>query len=348
VINLRYHIVSIVAVFLALGIGIAMGTTFIDGFIVQRLEDNLTELRADRESDREQIDDLNAEINQNIEIQAQFDTEATGTIFSRRLQDVPVLVVADRGVDELVLEEIQRALLTSSARYEGTLWIEEQMDTSVDDNRLLLAQMLGLTEDADVDAIDRSLRGEIRAEFAVNGSGDTGEYLARSGALLGQEIILLGGTADVESVAVGSAVEPRLLQALDREDFAEWDTSGVNLQVRPFAPMFGTTVLLVSSPDSLPGLEAFLLPLLEELQRISPVPAVVVDDKLPANDETAGLALQLRSGRRSSEGVSTVEALAGFDGLSATMLALDGIAIVEVGNWGTAENLLPPPVREVN
>ncbi|MFV1989627.1 MAG: copper transporter [Acidimicrobiales bacterium] len=346
-INLRYHIVSIVAVFLALGIGIAMGTTFIDGFIVQRLENNLTELRADRVADGQEIDDLNAEINQNIEDQAQFDTEASGTIFSKRLKDVPVLVVADRGVDELVLEELQRALLTSSARYEGTLWIEERMDTSNDENRRQLAETLGLTEGSDAEAVERVLRSNIRIEFAVNGAADTGEYLARSGALLGQEILTLGGTADVESVAVAT-IEPRLLQVLDREDFVEWDTSGVNRQVRPFAPMFGTTVLLVSSPDSLPGVEAFQLPLLEELQRTSPVPAVVVDDGLPGDDEPAGLALQLRTGRRSSEGVATVEVLAGFDGISATILALDGIGVIEVGDWGKSGDLLPPPVREIN
>ena len=37
-INFRYHLVSIVAVFLALGIGIIMGTAVIDRAVVDRLE----------------------------------------------------------------------------------------------------------------------------------------------------------------------------------------------------------------------------------------------------------------------------------------------------------------------
>ena len=44
--NFRYHIVSIVAVFLALGIGVIGGTTVVDRFTLDFLEDEVA--RADR------------------------------------------------------------------------------------------------------------------------------------------------------------------------------------------------------------------------------------------------------------------------------------------------------------
>ena len=54
-VNLRYHIVSIVAVFLALGIGIVMGSTVVDRGIVDVLnrrvdgvEKTLKAVRADK------------------------------------------------------------------------------------------------------------------------------------------------------------------------------------------------------------------------------------------------------------------------------------------------------------
>ena len=47
-INLRYHIISIVAVFLALGIGLALGSTFVDSILVNELEDQVDEFEADR------------------------------------------------------------------------------------------------------------------------------------------------------------------------------------------------------------------------------------------------------------------------------------------------------------
>ena len=47
-INLRYHIISIVAVFLALGIGLALGSTFVDSILVNELEDQVDEFEAER------------------------------------------------------------------------------------------------------------------------------------------------------------------------------------------------------------------------------------------------------------------------------------------------------------
>lgn len=48
-INLRYHIISIVAVFLALGIGLALGSTFVDSILMNELEDQVDEFEADRQ-----------------------------------------------------------------------------------------------------------------------------------------------------------------------------------------------------------------------------------------------------------------------------------------------------------
>ena len=48
-INLRYHIVSVVAVFLALGIGLALGSTFVDSILVNELEDQVNEFKLDRD-----------------------------------------------------------------------------------------------------------------------------------------------------------------------------------------------------------------------------------------------------------------------------------------------------------
>jgi len=49
-INLRYHIVSIAAVFLALAIGLALGSTFVDSVLVSNLESRVDQLQADTES----------------------------------------------------------------------------------------------------------------------------------------------------------------------------------------------------------------------------------------------------------------------------------------------------------
>ena len=49
-INLRYHIVSITAVFLALGIGITLGSTFIGRETLDQIRNNVDNARANDDS----------------------------------------------------------------------------------------------------------------------------------------------------------------------------------------------------------------------------------------------------------------------------------------------------------
>jgi len=67
VINLRYHIVSVVAVFLALGIGLALGSTFVDSILVNELEDQVNQLDLAQEEAAEQKDQAIAE--REVEVQ---------------------------------------------------------------------------------------------------------------------------------------------------------------------------------------------------------------------------------------------------------------------------------------
>ena len=66
-INLRYHIVSVVAVFLALGIGLALGSTFVDSILVNELEDQVNQLDLAQE---EAVELKNqAEVERDLELQ---------------------------------------------------------------------------------------------------------------------------------------------------------------------------------------------------------------------------------------------------------------------------------------
>jgi len=60
-IDFRYHIVSIIAIFLALGLGVVAGTTVVDRVVVDRLDDNLNELRRRLDEHRRDITELTAE-----------------------------------------------------------------------------------------------------------------------------------------------------------------------------------------------------------------------------------------------------------------------------------------------
>ncbi|MDI6906058.1 MAG: copper transporter, partial [Thermoanaerobacterales bacterium] len=80
IINLRYHIVSLVAVFLALGIGILIGSAVLGNDtiaksqqqVADRLEKHLNELRHENEVVRQQLAALQAE----NAVQRQFSKDA--------------------------------------------------------------------------------------------------------------------------------------------------------------------------------------------------------------------------------------------------------------------------------
>ena len=54
-IDFRYHIVSIVAIFLALAVGLVLGTTQLDPILTKNLKDSVHQLTADKQSLRDQL-----------------------------------------------------------------------------------------------------------------------------------------------------------------------------------------------------------------------------------------------------------------------------------------------------
>src|SRR5688572_27061559 len=99
-ISFRFHVVSITAIFLAIAIGVVVGTTFIDRVTVNSLETRIdtVEDRADRA--REENGRLESELETTREA---LDLSAEYAV-SGRLPEVPALVVAARGVDEDAVE----------------------------------------------------------------------------------------------------------------------------------------------------------------------------------------------------------------------------------------------------
>ena len=62
-INLRYHVVSLVAVFLALAIGIAVGASVINQGLVQQQEDQLATIERNLDAKNNSISQLRRQVN---------------------------------------------------------------------------------------------------------------------------------------------------------------------------------------------------------------------------------------------------------------------------------------------
>jgi hypothetical protein len=71
VINFRYHVVSLTAVFLALAIGLVVGTAALNGPVADSLKDRVNGLSKDNQQLREQVNNLKEEVNREEDFAAQ-------------------------------------------------------------------------------------------------------------------------------------------------------------------------------------------------------------------------------------------------------------------------------------
>jgi hypothetical protein len=90
VINFRYHVVSLTAVFLALAIGLVVGTTALNGPVADSLKNQIAALSKDNSNKRDQINQDRKEINSNQD----FATQVAPALLDGKLAGRRLLVVA--------------------------------------------------------------------------------------------------------------------------------------------------------------------------------------------------------------------------------------------------------------
>jgi len=129
-INFRYHVVSLTAVFLALVIGVAMGSTVISKATVDGLRSNVKRVETRIDSTQAQ----NSLLRSRLSAFQQQNNELTDQIVSRTvadsLTDVPVLMIASKGIDQTSLNQARSTLLDAGARFDGTLLVNDRLALS--------------------------------------------------------------------------------------------------------------------------------------------------------------------------------------------------------------------------
>lgn len=140
-VNFRFHLVSLTAVFLALAVGIGLGATVVDQAtvdVLQRRLDGVSE-RVDR------TDDENQRLRDDLGRWSRFAEEASNESVEGRLTDVPVVAVAVQGTERAPVEALQASLVAAGARYQGTLWLTSKLRLDKPEDIADLAQIVGAT-----------------------------------------------------------------------------------------------------------------------------------------------------------------------------------------------------------
>ncbi|MEW6477475.1 MAG: copper transporter [Actinomycetota bacterium] len=138
-INFRFHLVSLVAVFLALALGVVMGSTVIDRAIVDRLSAQIDSVKKRADAERAENRALRDQMKGLETFIAQSQPQVTG----RRLNQIPVTVVAVRGVPAEDVRGAVDILKSAGALVPGVLWIEDAMSATDPSARTKLVQAMG-------------------------------------------------------------------------------------------------------------------------------------------------------------------------------------------------------------
>jgi hypothetical protein len=132
-INFRFHIVSLIAIFLALALGIVIGAGVIDRGIVDTLDNRINTIESKADRIQLENDVLNATVDRdNATIEALQPYVLVG-----RLTGEQVAFVAVRGVDEERVTDSITAARQAGATVTGVLWIESKWGKSGDDAKAL-------------------------------------------------------------------------------------------------------------------------------------------------------------------------------------------------------------------
>jgi hypothetical protein len=310
--NLRYHVVSLVAVFLALGIGVIMGATVIDRVTVDQLRNRLDSVESSVRQTRRDSDRLTAQ----LQMWDRFAEQGRPELLAGQLRDVPVLVVGVDGIDRKPVDGLRTEFVAAGARLEGTLWLNDKLNLRSQADATALATVLGLAP-------------------------DTPEVL-RATALSRLAVVLQG-------VGDPAGVVPALRQAGFIDYEAPPSSTSSSTTVPPpgpgVLPVAGTRSVIVSGAGARLDDDTTTMPFVTQLA-LGGAPVVAAE----AGQDTPGgrgvFVGLVRNRAETAALVSTIDNLESFIGQAAGVLAVRDIGREPAGHYGVgpgAQRLIPEP-----
>jgi hypothetical protein len=201
VINFRYHVVSLTAVFLALTIGLVLGTAALNGPVADDLNNRVNSLSKRNGQLREESQQLKNQVNS----QADFVRESAPMLLAGRLAGRSVLVVttdtADRKNRDAVLEmlRLSGATVTGNVRLDEPFTDPQREDALQDLATRLVPAGVKLPNNGEGVETAASL---LAAALIVNPAGGSISEANRTGILAGFSSL---GAATVEGNITRSA-----------------------------------------------------------------------------------------------------------------------------------------------
>jgi hypothetical protein len=305
-INFRFHIISLVAVFLALALGVLFGSAVGEPAIVDTLHGQIDTARARANDLRRQNSDLRGQAKRMSEF---VDSTSAFTV-QNRLKNVDIVVIAERGVDDNPIDATVDLMREAGANVPAIIWLQQRWM---------------LPEQGDVEALAEALGSSSTIADTVRVEGLNA--LARR---VGRPVSAL------------DADQPDVLQALVDANFITVD--GADVPALASFPAHRSRALVVdgiSSDIDDPVVFAACVTALKN-RGVGTVAAEVGSDSPDAAAQRGDIVAAVRADDKLDRIVSTIDDLDLVQGRLTAVIALQQIAQGTAGDYGYGQGARTP------
>lgn len=309
-INFRFHLVSITAIFLALAAGIAIGAAVVDQGSVNLLRTQIDEVEARRQETNARNDELKARLGD----WDQYAGELGNRLLAGTLAGddggagVPVLIAAVDGVDREQIGRMADAVIAAGASYQGTVYLGRKWALPDEESADQLATALSIGTDLGKETVRRAAVARLGRALA---SGDPTD----------------------------------LLVSLQGQGFVEHAPPELGPELAA-VPTGDATIIFVSGPGAKVDDELLALPVVEAMAAAER-PFLAVQPGTPVERDGAGadpFVVQIRRNPELATRVTTVDSIQDHRGQAAAVLAILATRAGNVGHYGLgagAERIVP-------
>jgi len=311
VIDFRYHLVSLIAVFLAVALGIVIGTTQLNGPLTDNLQGQVTALQDDKRS----LEDQTQQLQSRLDDVGAFEEAVGPTLVQNTLTGRSVVFVVAGDVDPDVLEGLTALVGSAGATVTGTVRLTD-----------------GYADASAASTVESYLGGPgLPTSVTLPETDDVGELV---GSALAQ-VLMVPSAGDARPVP-SNADTSTLLAGLRELDVLSQDSTSVT--AADYAVL--VTAGSVSGNDA----EARTTALVQLATALDDQGsgAVVAGDAASGGD--GGLVTAVRDDQTVTAAVSTVDNVTAAAGRISTVLALAAEGTGTSGEYGVGEDTQPVPL----
>jgi hypothetical protein len=163
-VNFRYHLVSLIAVFLALAVGIGLGATVLDKVTVDALRSRISQVEKTANDTRRE----NGQLRDQVGRDQAFANQTADLSVVEQLVGRRILIIGVRGVDRGPVDALVKTLTSAGADLQGTIWFTRKFTLQNTADIPLLADILGVNQ-SDPDALRRAAITQLATAWAGEG-----------------------------------------------------------------------------------------------------------------------------------------------------------------------------------